>query len=65
MKLKKVLAAALAASMALSIVACGSSNNAGNASGSNASGSNGSGNPTYELKISTTQTNTSMIYQGL
>ncbi len=55
MKLKKILAAALAISMTLALVACGKSDsNTGSATGD-----------TYELKISTTQTNTSMIYQGL
>lgn len=64
MKMKNVFATVLAASMMLGISACG--NNAAN-SGSDASngGNGGSSNPTYELKISTTQTNTSMIYQGL
>ena len=50
--MKKVLALVLAAVMMLSLVACGNS------------GSNDA-DKTYELKVSTTQTDKSMIYAGL
>lgn len=60
MKMKKMFAALLIASMALGMTACGGSQE------SNAENNNSGGNkPTYELKISTTQANTSMIYKGL
>ena len=69
--MKKLFSVILSAAMLLSLAACGGNNsNAGNAGGSNAGGgSNPSGaaadGTTYELKVSTTQTQTSMIYQGL
>lgn len=74
--MKKVFSLILSAAMVLSLAACGSSGgNGGNAGGgSNAGGNAGGGSnagggaangETYELKVSTTQTQTSMIYQGL
>lgn len=71
-KMKKVFSLILSAAMVLSLAACGGGGgNGGNGGGGNAGGgSNPSGGAapsgeTYELKVSTTQTQTSMIYQGL
>ena len=69
-KMKKMFSLILSAAMVLSLAACGnnSGNNAGggsNAGGSNPSGGGAADGTTYELKVSTTQTQTSMIYQGL
>ena len=61
MKLKKILAGALAASMVLALAACGKEE----APSGSGSANKGGDKPTYELKISTTQTSTSMIYKGL
>lgn len=62
MKFKKLIALVTVAVMALSVVACGGSKES--AGSESASTSAGSGK-TYELKVSTTQTDSSMIYQGL
>lgn len=73
--MKKVFSLILSAAMVLSLAACGGnggnagggagSNGGGNAGGSNPSGGGAASGETYELKVSTTQTQTSMIYQGL
>lgn len=58
--MKKVFATLLALAMTMGLAACGNSGTSGDTSGS------GSENKeSFELKISTTQTNTSMIYAGL
>lgn len=65
---KKLVSAILASAMVLGLAACGGNNagNGGNAGGGNAGGSGAAaGGETYELKVSTTQTQTSMIYKGL
>ncbi|WP_297871673.1 C4-dicarboxylate TRAP transporter substrate-binding protein [uncultured Oscillibacter sp.] len=65
--MKKLLSVFLALSLTLALTACGgsggSSSGGASSGGSNASG--GSGDEVYELKVSTTQTQTSMIYKGL
>lgn len=73
--MKKMFSLILSAAMVLCLAACGSGGNGGNAGGSNGGGNAGGGSTpsgggaasgeTYELKVSTTQTQTSMIYQGL
>jgi len=68
MKLKKLAAMTLAAVMTLSLAACGGSGNSagGSSAGGNSSGGAQAGSgKTYELKVSTTQTDSSMIYAGL
>lgn len=66
---KKLVSAILASAMVLGLAACGGGNNAGNGSGGNAGGGSTGGGAAdgqvYELKVSTTQTQTSMIYKGL
>lgn len=61
--MKKLLSGLLAATMACSLAACGGSNSA--PSGSNSSAPAADDGKVYELKLSTTQTDTSMIYAGL
>ena len=61
--MKKLLSGLLAATMACSLAACGGSNRA--PSGSNSSAPAADDGKVYELKLSTTQTDTSMIYAGL
>lgn len=71
--MKKVFSLILSAAMVLSLAACGSnggnagggSNAGGNAGGGSNAGGGAANGETYELKVSTTQTQTSMIYQGL
>lgn len=60
--MKKILTC-MVVSLSLALVGCGGSSDSGSSSGGD-SGSADSGK-TYELKVSTTQTETSMIYQGL
>ncbi len=62
MKLKKILALATAAAMVLATTACGGSKEA---AGSADGGAAAKPDKTYELKVSTTQTDSSMIYAGL
>lgn len=68
--MKKLFCALLALVMVLSLAACGGGNS-GSSGGSGGSGdsgakdSGGSSDEVYELKVSTTQTQTSMIYKGL
>ncbi|MBP3888852.1 MAG: C4-dicarboxylate TRAP transporter substrate-binding protein [Cellulosilyticum sp.] len=60
MKIKKLLLGTMAVSMAFGAVGCGSTSTS-----SNASADSKDKGKVYELKVSTTQTETSMIYQGL
>lgn len=57
MKVRKVIATLTSAALVLGLVACG-----GNAAGGEKKAESGK---TYELKVSTTQTDKSVIYQGL
>ena len=66
--MKKALSLLMALAMVLSLAACGGGNggsggDSGNAGGGDSGGA--AGGETYELKVSTTQTQTSMIYKGL
>lgn len=62
--MKKLVCTLLALAMALGLAACGG--NSGSSGNSGNSGSSGSlTGEVYELKVSTTQTQTSMIYKGL
>ncbi len=68
--MKKIIALALAATMSFSLVACSSSTTSTTTTTTGTTTSTStetttSSEPTYELKISTTQTDTSMIYQGM
>lgn len=54
--MKKIMTTLLAIAMILSLAACGGSGGGSSSSGS--SGSSGSTDETYELKVSTTQTQT-------
>ncbi len=60
-KMKKILALLLASAMTFAMVGCSQPAD----SGSSTEGGEAPAGETYELKISTTQTDTSMIYQGL
>lgn len=64
--MKKAMSLLLALVMVLSLAACGGSSG-GQSSGGSTGGSTGGGSTdaTYELKVSTTQTQTSMIFKGL
>ncbi len=64
MKMKKILAVLAASAMAISLAGCGGSGDAGNAGGGDSAKAS-VGSKTYELKVSTTQTDKSVIYQGL
>ena len=64
--MKKLLSVFLALSLTLALTACGGSgapSGGGSSGSSDASG--GSSDEVYELKVPTTQTQTSMIYKGL
>ncbi len=72
MKKRKVLALTVAAAMIAGLTGCSSSgssapasSSAGTAAGSETKAAAPADGKVYELKISTTQTDTSMIYQGL
>jgi TRAP-type C4-dicarboxylate transport system substrate-binding protein len=65
-EMKKLLSVFLALSLTLALTACGGSgapSGGGSSGSSDASG--GSSDEVYELKVPTTQTQTSMIYKGL
>lgn len=63
--MKKMFSVLLACAMILALAACGGGSGSGSSSGGGSSSSGGSTDETYELKVSTTQTQTSMIYKGL
>lgn len=70
MKLRKITALMTAAAMVLATTACGGSKEAaatGNAAGADSAKTEAAAKPdkVYELKVSTTQTDSSMIYKGL
>ena len=62
MKMKKLLLGTMVASMVFGAVGCGSTSTS---SGTASSGASDNKGKVYELKVSTTQTENSMIYQGL
>ena len=71
--MKKIFALLLAAAMTMSLAACGNNGGTSGATGGTSGATGGTsgatsgvgGKGSWELKISTTQTNTSMIYAGL
>lgn len=62
--MKKIISLA-AAAMLLSLTACGGAAGTGNTAATAAANAKAPSGETYELKLSTTQTDTSMIYKGM
>ena len=67
MKLRKIAAVMTAAAMAVAVTACGGSKGASNPADGDTAKTEAAAKSgkTYELKVSTTQTDSSLIYQGL